>query len=167
MSSLLLCSSATQLHIPSCRLCLCPCQRFSYYLAMFLAISSALTQPGRLGDTSARAEDSSETVPKLPFWGSVPFPSHSHCSAPELYCWFMKAGSRNSQKELESHKIIPSCKPWDFLISFWCFSFCLETTRTKYLFYLKYMLWYGFPHNHTQTQTQARHQKADVGTTRN
>lgn len=47
-----------------------------------------------------------------------------------------------------------------FLISFWGFSFFLETTRTKYLFYCKYTL--RFPHNHVQTQ--ARHQKADVGT---
>lgn len=67
-----LCCGATQLHSQSCK-------RFNYYLTKFLAISLALALPGRLlrqGATSARAEDSSETFPKLPFWGSMPFPGH-------------------------------------------------------------------------------------------
>lgn len=81
-----------------CKLCL-----HLYVKFLYLAISSTLSLPGRLGTTSGSAEDSLEIFPKLSCWGKRPLPdisavqSHAYFiggswkQAPEIQKSFVKA----------------------------------------------------------------------------
>lgn len=72
LSRSLLSPAMLHIYIQSCNLCL-----RSYLKFMYWAVSSVLTIPDRLGATSARAEGSPETFPKLPCWAKGHFPSYS------------------------------------------------------------------------------------------